>query len=111
MQGLRVEPLLTEELALVAPGDRLGAREQIALTELRDIELLLQRSHNYLPKYAYEAFSGLQMVPRVVAEIESAATLSAAVANDVGATVLPVWAARAVAASIQARVYRVVRQP
>lgn len=108
VQGLRFEPLLTEELALVAPGDRLGAREQIALTELRDIELLLPRSHNYLRNYVDEAFSSLQMVPRVVAEIESAATLSAAVANDVGATVLPMSAARAVAASIQARVYRII---
>lgn len=108
VQGLSFEPLLTEQLVLVAPGDRVGAQEQIALAELRDIELLLPRSHNYLRKYVDEAFAGLQMVPRVVAEIESAATLSAAVASDVGATVLPASAARAVAASIQARVYRIV---
>lgn len=48
------------------------------------------------------------MMPRVVAEIESAATLASAVATGVGATVLPVSAARAVAAPIQACVRRIV---
>ena len=48
------------------------------------------------------------MKPLVVAEIESAATLASAVASGVGATVLPVSAARAVAASIPARVCRIV---
>ena len=43
-----------------------------------------------------------------MAEIESAATLAAAVATGVGATVLPVSAARAVAATIQADLCRIV---
>lgn len=108
VQGLSFEPLLTEELALVAPGGRPGDPSQVTLAELRDVDLLLPRAHNYLRQYIDEAFAGLQMVPRVVAEIESAATLSAAVANEVGATVLPASAARAVAESIQARVCRIV---
>jgi len=111
VQGLRFEPLLTEELVLVAPGggsDAVGDSSQVALADLRDVELLLPRAHNYLRQYIDEAFASLQMVPRVVAEIESAATLSAAVANKVGATVLPASAARAVADSIQARVRRIV---
>ena len=108
VQGLSFEPLLTEELVLVAPGDRLGAQGQVALAELRDVELLLPRSHNYLRKYVDEAFASLQIAPRVVAEIESAATLSAAVASELGATVLPASAARAVAASIQARICRII---
>jgi LysR family nitrogen assimilation transcriptional regulator len=74
---------------------------------LREVELLLPRSHNYLRKYVDEAFAAQQMTPRVVAEIESAATLSAAVASQVGATVLPASAARAVAASINAQVCRI----
>ena len=111
VQGLSFEPLLTEELVLVAPGsdgDAAGDPSQVALADLRDIELLLPRAHNYLRQYIDEAFASLQMVPRIVAEIESAATLSAAVANKVGATVLPASAARAVADSIQARVRRIV---
>jgi len=108
VQGLAFEPLLTEELFVVAPSGLLDRCDQITLAELRDVELLLPRSHNYLRKYVDEAFASLQMAPRVVAEIESAATLAAAVATGVGATVLPVSAARVVAASIQADLYRIV---
>jgi len=108
VQGLSFEPLLTEELVLVAPAGHAGDPQQVALAELRDVELLLPRAHNYLRQYVDEAFASLQMVPRVVAEIESAATLSAAVASGVAATVLPASAAHAVAESIQARVCRIV---
>ena len=108
MQGLAFEPLLTEELFVVAPSGMLACDEQITLPQLRDVELLLPRAHNYLRKYVDEAFASLQMSPRVVAEIESAATLAAAVATGVGATVLPVSAARAVAATIQADLCRIV---
>ena len=108
VQGLAFEPLLTEELFVVAPSGLLDRCDQITLAELRDVDLLLPRSHNYLRKYVDEAFASLQMAPRVVAEIESAATLAAAVATGVGATVLPVSAARVVAASIQADLYRIV---
>jgi len=111
VQGLSFEPLLTEELVLVTPGCDGDAGEepsQVALADLRDVELLLPRAHNYLRQYIDEAFASLQMVPRVVAEIESAATLAAAVASKVGATVLPASAARAVADSIQACVHRIV---
>ena len=107
VQGLRFEPLLTEELVLVAPGELLRGRSVVSLAELREVDLLLPRSHNYLRKYVDEAFAAQQMTPRVVAEIESAATLSAAVASQVGATVLPASAARAVAASIHAHICRI----
>ncbi len=108
VQGLSFEPLLTEELVLVAPAGQTAGPQQVALADLREVELLLPRAHNYLRQYVDEAFASLQMVPRVVAEIESAATLSAAVASGVAATVLPASAARAVAESIQARICRIV---
>ena len=108
VQGLRFEPLLTEELVLVVPGDLLRDREHVNLAELRDLDLLLPRAHNYLRKYVDEAFASQHLAPRVVAEIESAATLSAAVASQVGATVLPASAARAVARSVHARICRIV---
>ena len=107
VQGLSFEPLLTEELVLVTPASHLAANETIDLAGLRDVDLLLPRAHNYLRRYIDEAFEGLQIVPRVVAEIESAATLASAVSNGVGATVLPASAARAVASSIHARVIRI----
>jgi LysR family transcriptional regulator, nitrogen assimilation regulatory protein len=109
VQGLNFEPLLTEELVLVAPSNfAMGGLQQVALADLREVELLLPRAHNYLRQYVDDAFTSLQLAPRVVAEIESAATLSAAVASGVAATVLPASAARAVAESIQARVFRIV---
>ncbi|HSW03995.1 nitrogen assimilation transcriptional regulator NAC [Aquabacterium sp.] len=108
VQGLSFEPLLTEELVLVTPAGDMGDPQPVALADLRHVELLLPRAHNYLRQYVDEAFASLQMVPRVVAEIESAATLSAAVASGVAATVLPASAARAVAESIQARICRIV---
>ena len=108
VQGLTFEPLLTEELVLVAPPDHGGDASQVTLADLREVELLLPRAHNYLRQYVDEAFASLRMAPRVVAEIESAATMSAAIASGVAATVLPASAAHAVAESIQARVYRIV---
>jgi LysR family nitrogen assimilation transcriptional regulator len=108
VSGLAFEPLLTEELFLVAPAAMFGSDAAVSLADLREVELLLPRSHNFLRRYVDEAFASLQMKPRVVAEIESAATLASAVASGVGATVLPVSAARAVAASIPARVCRIV---
>ena len=50
MQGLAFEPLLTEELFVVAPSGMLACDEQITLPQLRDVELLLPRAHNYLRK-------------------------------------------------------------
>lgn len=108
VHGLTFEPLLTEELMLVSPASSVGSTEAMGLADLRDVDLLLPRSHNYLRRYIDEAFEGLQIAPRVVAEVESAATLAAAVSSGVGATVLPASAAQAVASSIQARVGRIV---
>jgi len=85
VQGLSFEPLLTEELVLVAPAERFGARQTITLAELKQVDLLLPR-----------------------AQIESAATMLAAVASNVGATVLPASAAQAVAASVDACICRIV---
>lgn len=72
------------------------------------MDLLLPRPYNYLRKYVDEAFASLQSSAHVVAEIESAATLSAAVAAGLGATILPESAARAMVTSIQAHLCRIV---
>ncbi|MFC5519701.1 nitrogen assimilation transcriptional regulator NAC [Polaromonas jejuensis] len=108
VQGLAFDHLLDEELFVVAPAGMLPGEGQVTLKELRDINLLLPRSHNYLRQYVDEAFASQQMAPRVVAEIESSETLASAVASGVGATVLPVSAARTVAASITGHLSRIV---
>lgn len=55
-----------------------------------------------------EAFAGIGMTARVVAEIESASTLTAMIANGLGATVLPDSMARQVVALCNAWRRRIV---
>lgn len=103
VHGLSFQPLLKERLFLVAPRSVPNLPAQIDLGKLGTMDLLLPRPYNYLRKYVDEAFATLQMGARVVAEIESVATLNAAVAAGLGATILPESAARAMAKSIQAQ--------
>ncbi|MGE8330319.1 MAG: nitrogen assimilation transcriptional regulator NAC [Paraburkholderia nemoris] len=99
VHGLSFQLLMNEELFLVAPRSMGITQEQIGVTELRDVPLLLPRPYNYLRKYVDEGFARVQMIPKVVAEIESASTLSAAVSAGIGATILPDSTARVVAAA------------
>ncbi|WP_321819744.1 MULTISPECIES: nitrogen assimilation transcriptional regulator NAC [unclassified Burkholderia] len=99
VHGLSFQLLMNEELFLVAPRSMgIGAGE-IDVTALRNVPLLLPRPYNYLRKYVDEAFARMQMIPNVIAEIESATTLSAAVGAGIGATILPDSTARVVAES------------
>jgi LysR family nitrogen assimilation transcriptional regulator len=103
VHGLSFQPLLKERLFLVAPRSMPNLPAQIDLGTLGTMDMLLPRPYNYLRKYVDEAFATLQMSAHVVAEIESVATLNAAVAAGLGATILPESAARAMAKSIQAQ--------
>lgn len=108
VHGLSFLPLLKEELFLVGPPDMKLPQGQIELVQLRDVELLLLRPYNIVRKLVDEAFMRIQLTPRVMAEIESASTLIDAVAAGLGATILPVSAARVVAAACNARQCRIV---
>jgi LysR family transcriptional regulator, nitrogen assimilation regulatory protein len=99
VHGLSFQLLMNEELFLVSPRGMGIARDRIAVADLQDVPLLLPRPYNYLRKYVDEGFGRMQMVPKVVAEIESASTLSAAVGAGIGATILPESTARVVAAA------------
>ncbi|PMS33264.1 LysR family nitrogen assimilation transcriptional regulator [Trinickia symbiotica] len=107
VHGLSFQLLMNEEMFLVAPRSMGIVQEKIAVTDLRDVPLLLPRPYNYLRKYVDEGFASVQMMPNVVAEIESASTLSAAVGAGIGATILPESTARVVAAAgdiVQSRI-------
>ena len=108
VHGLSFRLLLKEHLFLVVPRSAPPPPAEIDLASLNDMELLLPRPYNYLRKYVDEAFSGQQMTAHVVAEIESAATLTAAVGAGLGATILPESAARVMASSLQAPLCRIV---
>jgi LysR family nitrogen assimilation transcriptional regulator len=94
LSGVRLEPMLVEELFFIAPpGTELpaGCEETIPLAALADKELLLPGRTHYLRRLIDSAFARAQVRPRVTAEIESAATLREAIEAGLGATILP-WA-------------------
>ena len=108
VHGLSYRLLLKEPLFLVAPRSDSAPLSEIELAQLNNRDLLLPRPYNYLRKYVDEAFASLNLKPNVVAEIESAATLTAAIAAGLGATILPESAARVMANSIQTTLCRIV---
>jgi len=94
VHGLNFLPLLDEELFLVGPSPTTGP---VGLAELRDVELFLPRPYNIIRKLVDENFMRAGMTLRVVAEVESAITLKAAIADGLGATILPASMAREMA--------------
>lgn len=100
--GLSWLPLLHEELVLVTPlGQRLSGAI-VGLREVAELGLLMLRPSNVLSRLVDEAFQQAQCQPRVVAEIESIPTLVNAVTSGIGATILPLSAARLVSQACQA---------
>jgi LysR family nitrogen assimilation transcriptional regulator len=113
LPGLDYTTLQNEQMYLVSPdggrgGDEHGPLADIALSEVFDLDLLLPRSYNVVRKLVDAAFMRSQRTPRVVAEIESLATLSAAVLAGVGSTILPGSTASALAASGNVCLRRIV---
>ncbi len=87
VHGLSFRPLLDEALHLVGAG--VGAGPVVPLTELDDVELFLPRPYNVVRRLVDEHFVRAGLRLRVVAEVESAVTLRAIVADGLGATILP----------------------
>jgi len=113
--GLSFEPLLTEELFVVARPGMLRSNAKgrgveqsgdVSLADLAQVDLLLPCTGNQLRRYLDQSFASSRIAPRVVAEMESSNTLAAAIASGIGATLLPVSAARAVAATADAQMNR-----
>jgi LysR family nitrogen assimilation transcriptional regulator len=105
VHGLSFLPLMEEELFLVGPS--LSA-DPVRLSELRDVELVLPRPYNIVRKLVDEHFARAGMTLLVVAEIESAATLQAVIADGLASTILPASMAREMAASRQICCRRIV---
>jgi LysR family nitrogen assimilation transcriptional regulator len=92
MKGVTLEPLLSEELFLIAPaGMNLPGSEEasIPLRALADIDLLLPSRMHLLRRLIDEAFASAGITPNIRAEIESSETLRQAIEARVGATILP----------------------
>ncbi len=102
VHGLAFVPLLKEQLFVVGPSSLPAPPQQVPLRLLADLDLYLARPYNVVRKMVDDAFAGIGLAPRVVAEIESASTLTAVIADGLGATILPESMAREITASCQA---------
>lgn len=94
VHGLLFVPLLREPLYLVGPASLPAPEETVPLAAITEYELYLPRGYNYVRKLVDEASSSAGVSPRVVAEIESAKTLTAVMSEGLGATIAPASLAR-----------------
>ena len=99
VHGLAFRPLLRERLCLVGPANLEPPPATVPLVRIGDMDLYLPRPYNVVRKMVDDACAGIGITPRVVAEIESAGTLTAVIAAGLGATILPESMAREVVAS------------
>lgn len=99
VHGLAFQLLLRERLFLVGPSSLPAAPDPISLREVGDRDLYLPRPYNIVRKMVDDACAGIGLVPRVVAEIESASTLKSVIEAGLGATILPESMAAEVVAS------------
>lgn len=94
VRGVKVQPLLVEELFLIEPplaSSQPLTSEPVPLASLAQTELLLPGRTHLLRQLIEKAFAEAGIRPRVTAEIESLSTLRDAIEAGLGATILP-WA-------------------
>ena len=96
VHGLSFLPLLREPLYLVGPKSLPAPPEVVPMKALAEMDLYLPRPYNVVRRLVDEAFMAAGMVPRVLAEIESAGTLGAVIADGLGMSILPASMAREV---------------
>ena len=94
VHGLSFTPLLHEELFLVGPS---ATADPISVAEMAGIELFLPRPYNIVRKLVDENFTRAGIEFRLIAEVESAMTLKALIAEGLGATIMPWSMAREIA--------------
>jgi LysR family nitrogen assimilation transcriptional regulator len=112
IKGVRLQPLFREEFLLVAPR-RLkldGKPDQpLPIAALQGVKLLLPGRYHFLRRLIEASFAHVRIAPRVAAEIESTATLNAALDSGLGATIVPEATARLFASSPTVTVRRLTK--
>jgi LysR family nitrogen assimilation transcriptional regulator len=108
VHGLAFDLLLLEPLYLVGPRSMEAPAETVALRDIVERELHLPRPYNIVRKMVDDACAGAGLVPHVVAEIESDATLTAVIDAGLGATIVPESMARRILSAASAWRARIV---
>ncbi|NIY46317.1 nitrogen assimilation transcriptional regulator NAC [Cedecea colo] len=104
--GIVSQPLLKEELFLVGSRDCPG--QTVDLAAVAEMNLCLPRDYSAVRKRMDEAFSLRRLTAKIIGEIESISTLTAAVACGMGVTVLPESAARSLAGAANGWMARII---
>ena len=108
IHGLKFLPLMREPLYLVGPQSMPALAETVPIRAVAEMELYLPRAYNYMRRLVDEAFASAGLAPKVVAEIESAATLAAVIRDGLGATIVPTSLARELVVGCDAWQSRIV---
>ncbi|TKI07535.1 nitrogen assimilation transcriptional regulator NAC [Martelella alba] len=104
--GINSLTLMKEDLYLV--GTRENPGKNIELSDVASRQLFLPCDFSALRKRVDEAFSLRRLSAKIIGEIDSLATLTAAVASGMGAAVLPESTASAVVSAANAWMARIV---
>ncbi|EMH4162933.1 nitrogen assimilation transcriptional regulator NAC [Pluralibacter gergoviae] len=91
--GIASQQLLKEDLWLVGTRDCPGP--SVDLAAIAEMNLFLPRDYSAVRARVDEAFSLRRLTAKIIGEIESLSTLTAAIVSGMGVTVLPESAARA----------------
>lgn len=97
IHGLTYTPLFREGMYLASSFRMAVTGDSIPLSELAGMELFLPRPYNTARQVLDEAFTSQGIVPRVIGEIESIATLAAAIAKGLGSAAMPGSVAKRIA--------------
>jgi LysR family nitrogen assimilation transcriptional regulator len=93
IRGVDFEPVLTEDLFLVAPKtllpDELQDQDEITVKDVADLDLVLATRIHTVRQLVDLTFRRVGVDAKVIAEIESVPTIARAVWSGLGATILP----------------------
>ncbi len=104
--GIISQPLLKEELFLVGTRDCPG--QTVDLAAVAEMNLFLPRDYSAVRKRVDEAFSLRRLTAKIIGEIESISTMTAAIASGMGVTVLPESAARSLVGAANGWMARII---
>ena len=82
--------------------------DEVSIPQCAHLELYLARPYNVVRRMVDEVFAAANLKPHVVAEIESASTLTSVISDGLGMTILPESMANQVLASCAAWKSRLV---